>query len=417
MPPTSRRRRIVIVSGASLAWNPRVLKEAAALAQADLEVTVLGASPSRSSLDHDTALASRGGFAFRSVSPLDQDGMLAPIRAAGQRARNKLGAKWHQLTGVENRFQLGPRVDDLLACARSLEAALYIAHLEPGMWVGARLMEDGQTVGVDLEDWYSEDLLPEARAGRPLRTLRRLEETLLQRAAHRTCPSHAMADALSSEFHCPPPTTIYNAFPWSERLALDDRIADRHDPRVPSIHWYSQSLGPGRGLEDLLAALPRLSMSAEVHLRGFPVKGFEAWMEAHLPADCRKRVFVHDPVSNDELLSRIAEHDIGFAGEMKFCRSRELTVTNKILHYMLGGLAIVASDTAGQAEIAAKAPGAVRLYPSGRPDALAELLNGLLESARDLAAAKRAALGAARDTFCWERQAPLLLASVEAALA
>jgi len=53
-------------------------------------------------------------------------------------------------------------------------------------------------------------------------------------------------------------------------------------------------------------------------------------------------------VDGDDLLSRIAEHDIGFAGEMPHCRSRDLTVTNKILQYLLAGLAVVASGTAGQ---------------------------------------------------------------------
>jgi len=46
------------------------------------------------------------------------------------------------------------------------------------------------------------------------------------------------------------------------------------------------------------------------------------------------------------LLSRIAEHDIGFAGEMKHCRSRDLTVTNKILQYLLAGIAVVAGNMA-----------------------------------------------------------------------
>ena len=44
-------------------------------------------------------------------------------------------------------------------------------------------------------------------------------------------------------------------------------------------------------------------------------------------------MFVHPVVHNDELLSRIAEHDIGFAGEMKYCQSRDLTVTNKIFTF------------------------------------------------------------------------------------
>ena len=124
---------------------------------------------------------------------------------------------------------------------------------------------------------------------------------------------------------------------------------------------------------------------------------------------------MHGLVSNAELLSRIAEHDIGFAGEMSIRRNRDLTVTNKILHYLLGGLAIIASDTAGQKEIAQRAPGAIQMYASGNPTALAQQLNELLGNPARLASAKDAALKAAEQSFCWERQAPELLHLVEAA--
>ncbi len=77
---------------------------------------------------------------------------------------------------------------------------------------------------------------------------------------------------------------------------------------------------------------------------------------------------------------------------MKYSRSRDLTVTNKILHYLLAGLAVVASDTAGQSEISEQATGAVAIYPAGDSKALANHLNALLASPERLRAAKLAAL-------------------------
>jgi hypothetical protein len=226
-----------------------------------------------------------------------------------------------------------------------------------------------------------------------------------------------MSVALASEFDCVPPTVIYNAFAWSERQSLDRKFKDRKDLRAPSIHWYSQTLGHGRGLEDLFAALPHVTHEAEIHLRGVPVVDFDQWLSERVPPDWRARVFIHNLVTNEELLSRIAEHDIGFAGEMRFCRNRDLTVTNKILQYLLAGLAVVASDTAGQQEVGSQANGAVKIYPSGNPLALANQLNELMASADTLRKAKAAALVAAEQTFCWERQEPRLLESIERAFA
>jgi glycosyltransferase involved in cell wall biosynthesis len=93
-----------------------------------------------------------------------------------------------------------------------------------------------------------------------------------------------------------------------------------------------------------------------------------------------------------------------------------LTVTNKILHYLLAGLAVVASDTTGQREVATLAPGAVHLYKTGDPQSLAEQINRLLKNRELLVASKTAALTAAMRTFCWEKQEPILLGSVQRAL-
>jgi hypothetical protein len=218
-----------------------------------------------------------------------------------------------------------------------------------------------------------------------------------------------MSEALAAANSSATPAVVYNAFEWRERGGIDGLLRDRASRRVPSIHWYSQTLGPGRGLEDLFAALPHVRAALEIHLRGSPVAGLDAWLDSRVPASWRHRLFIHGVVTSDELLSRVAEHEIGFAGEMKYCRNRDLTVTNKILHYLLGGLAVVASDTAGQREVAAQAGDAVRLYASGDALALAARLNELVDSPEALSRARAAALHAAETTFCWERQEPVLL--------
>jgi glycosyltransferase involved in cell wall biosynthesis len=333
------------------------------------------------------------------------------------RLRNKTAQIAHRLANLESRWELGYLYPELRETALGRRSDLFIAHSEPGLAVGVDLLRAGRTVGVDMEDWFSEDLLPEARKGRPITLLRKLERQILQRSTYAACPSRAMSRRLSCEYDSPHPTTIYNAFSWSERFCIDGLTKDRKTNVVPSVHWFSQTIGPGRGLEDLFAALPHLRHPAEIHLRGNLATDFELHLSRLVPADWRDRVFIQPLVANQELLSRITEHDIGFAGETTCCRSRDLTVTNKILQYLLAGLAVVASDTSGQKEVAEKAPGAVLMYTSGDAVALAERLNELLGSPSRLESAKREALKAAESTFCWERQEEVLLDAVERAMA
>jgi glycosyltransferase involved in cell wall biosynthesis len=412
----SRPARIAIITGFTLAMNPRVLKEATTLRAAGHEVIVIGASLDRTRLVVDQELATRHGFEFRSVVSLSHSGQPDRWRSLAQRIRGRLAGKLYEFSGIQSRFQLGNFVSELLYATKACRADYHIVHLEQALWVGSQLLQTGMPVGIDMEDWYSEDLLPEARRHRPLGLLRDLERQLLQHAAHRSCTSHAMSDALSREFGCSSPAVVYNTFPWSDRARLDGRRVDRRNSTRPSLHWFSQTIGPGRGLEELFQALEYVTPDLEIHLRGQLNATQAAWLRKLVPEPHRDRVFAHPLVPNEELLSRIAEHDIGFAGEMRYCRSRDLTVTNKLFQYLIGGLAVVASDTAGQREIAAAAPEAISLYPSGNVQALAAQINGLLISPETLGRTRAAALRAAEDKFCWERSSTHFLGLVESAV-
>ena len=404
---------VTVLTGNHLCNNPRVIKEATTLSAAGHAVTVLGAWTDPLLKQRDQHLVKHLDLTFKPVVDWTTD---APARLAAG-VRTQLGNMVHRRLRIENRWQLGLTVSGLRRAARESDPDLVIAHSEPALAAVSSLPPVRPALAVDMEDWFSEDLLPEARRTRPLRMLSGMEKAALSRVAYSSCPSDAMSRALTEAYGCVPPQVVYNAFSWAERSAMDGLLCDRATRKSASIHWFSQTVGPGRGLEDLLTALPFIEGTPEIHLRGEPVEGFDGWLVERTPAAWRDRVHVHDVVPNDEILSRIAEHDIGFAGEMQFCRSRDLTVTNKILHYLLGGLAVVASDTAGQREVAAKAPGAVSLYPSGDARALADRINALLRNPARMEAAKKAALSAAHDVFCWEEQAPVLLEAVEAALA
>jgi glycosyltransferase involved in cell wall biosynthesis len=408
--------KIAILSGSHLCFNPRVMKEATALADAGHDVTVFGARLDAAAAHEDEDLLRGARFAYVPVVDATAAAPAARAQFAIARAARK-AAQYLARAGIESGRQLGLTARPLLVQARRFDAGLYIAHSEPALFAARQLMRDGRAVGLDLEDWFSEDLLPEARRTRPLRLLRGLEGDVLRGGVYAACTSQAMADAVAQTYGCSPPAVLYNVFPLTERSTLDGKTRDRRDRALPSIHWYSQTLGPGRGLERLVAALPLMKQRAELHLRGRPAQGFAEALMVRVPGTWRELVAIHDTVPNAQLLSRIAEHDIGFAGEIDTCRSRDLTVTNKILTYLLAGLAVAASDTAGQREIAAQAPDAVSLYPPSDPPALAAALDALLADPGRLRAAKAAALAAAERTFSWERQKAVLLDGVDRALA
>jgi glycosyltransferase involved in cell wall biosynthesis len=218
-----------------------------------------------------------------------------------------------------------------------------------------------------------------------------------------------MAAAMAAAYQAPKPTVIYNSFPSAERENIDHQTRDRKNLQSPSIHWFSQTIGPGRGLELLFQALPYLHLYAEIHLRGNYPKSSCQWLEPLIPQEWRDRVFIHPTVPNNELLSRIAEHDIGLALETSEIPSRNLTITNKVFQYLQAGLAVIATDTAGQREVFSQFPAIGQLISSKDPAFLAHALRKILSSPEKLANTQRAALVAAQQFFCWENQVDSLL--------
>ncbi len=350
-------------------------------------------------------------------------------KAVGKARRNFSNIVF-RLFGLGNPWQFGPMAAALLKEGRKRDAFLYIAHSEVGMWAAEKLRKEGKKVGVDMEDWFSEDLLPEARRTRPIRLLKQLEKNLLNHGVHSSCTSEAMADALVKAYRCRRPTVIRNVFPQKDRETLDQKWKDRpgmakwipkNDPKTArpqeapvSIHWFSQTIGPGRGLKTLFQALDGLEGNWELHLRG-NLKGYEKWLEGVCPAGVRVRLKVHGLVKNEDLLSRIAEHDFGFAGELSEPPSRNLTITNKFFQYLQAGLAVVASNTAGQKEAASEAGGGVGLYSYGDTDELKRILNSLIGKSGEMAIRRGQAWNAGA-RLCWENELQKLIEAINKTL-
>lgn len=395
--------RILVISNGALCRNPRVLKEATALGRAGHRVTVLTVRNHAASEAHDRELL-RG-------APFDRDVVdLLDTRAA---FRLRLGA-WlaRQATarlGWQTPHALGP-LGPLLAKARALPADLTIVHNEVAHVVGLRLLRDGRRVAADIEDWHSEDLLPADRVARPLRLLRETERALLHTCVHTTTTSHALASALHARYGGTPPHVVTNSFP------LQPAPTRANTGAPPAFFWFSQTLGPGRGLEAFLAAWSQTKHPSRVVLLGEARGGYDAALLAAVPAERRAHLRFQPLVSPAGLPAVIAAHDIGLALEEPAIVNRDLTITNKILQYLNAGLAIVASDTAGQREVLAHDREAGVIVNPADTAAFARALDDLLADRARLAQRQLAARRLAESVYCWEREEPRLLALVRAAL-
>ncbi len=396
---------VLILTAGQLSRNPRVYKEAAALAGAGFDVTVVRVANVAEYEAYDRDLTRDAPF--RNVVINHLGGTRGErLRAFRDRAATALARKLCP-RGVEWPYAFGPYLS-LLEHARRFRADLTVVHTEAPFCVGVKLLRSGRRVAADFEDWHSEDLLPGSRRSRPLALLRRVERRLLREATVCTTTSQALADALAQYAEAPPPRVVRNSFP------LQPRPLPRSAHGQPSLFWFSQTIGPGRGLEAFLAGWKRLSAPPRLVLLGSSAPGYREALRASVPPEARPRLSFLEPVHPQQLPSTIALHDVGLALEHRTPPSRDLTITNKIFQYANAGLAILATPTAGQREFLDAAPGAGALIDLESPARLADDLNSVLNDIPRLASMGLRARQAMEASLSWEIEQRSLCAALRA---
>jgi glycosyltransferase involved in cell wall biosynthesis len=406
------QKRICILTQSHLCRNPRVVKEANALADAGHDVTILTTFSDATLLEEDLKLIDTARIKLKGIVNIIP-GQTSKLYRLKERIKRRLAGEFIARLGWENVYALGYDYRANLKAAFREDADLYTCHQEISTVIGCKLMKHGRKVAFDFEDWYSHDLLPAANRTRPLKLLEKYERYALKHAPLVYTTSNSMAVAMAEFFGSAVPKVLHNVFPLAERKLLDGAFKDRKDTERPSIHWYSQTIGPGRGLEFLAESLHLVDVPVDLHLRGNLFGDFGEQLRNKFPHEKGHRIFFHELVPHNELLSRIAEHDIGLATEEYTPDSRNLTITNKILQYLLAGIAVVASDTSGQKEVAEAAPDAVALFKNKNKESFVAALNSFLKNPDKLKQAKTKALQYAENRFCWERQKHKLVAWVD----
>ena len=382
-----------------------MLKEATALGKAGYEVVVVGVRnhPASESLDAD--LLRSAPFRLESLNLLPGGGPASFLARLEVKFRRELAARgiWKSIGA------LGP-ARALLRAAERRPADLTICHNEIAHWAGVRLLDRGRRVAADIEDWHSEDLLPEARENRPLALLRAQESRLLRRGVYTSTTSAALAQELNGRYGGMVPVVIPNAFPLCSPEFNSSEASGR-------MVWFSQTIGPGRGLEAFIKLWGSSGTDGTVTLIGHPVSTcYLAKLRFHLPENHRDRLKHLPLVPPNELSKEVAKYDLGLALEPSFPRNKHLTISNKILQYLSCGLGVLATRTLGQMEVLKYNPNAGLLLELSGSEGEARELKALLTDSQKQASIRGAAAHLAKTRYCWEIVENDLLQAVRRAL-
>lgn len=407
----SAQHHILLFTASHLCRNPRVLKAATALGESGYDVAVLTIAIDETCEQIDRALMA--GRPFSRIA-IDHTGRtrLGRLSSLLERTGTWTARRLLHNFDLQSAQCLGP-FRALMRKAISHRADLTVLHTEIPLAGAEALSKAGHRIAVDMEDWYSEDLLPEDRAGRPLRLLKAAESFALNNACFATTTSDCMAEAMAISYSSPRPLVVRNVFPLQRTCRLD-----RQDyAPSPSFVWFSQTIGPGRGLEFFVDAWSLMSQHTALHLIGADRRNFIEQLYRRIPDVKRRDLHIHGSVAPSELPDLLAAFDIGLALEPTHPASRDLTISNKLFQYMNAGLAVVATDTLGQTEILRQVPDMGLLFSADDAGNLARALDRMASNRGLLQRMQTASRTAAERTFSWEKEQGVLLGAVAKTLA
>lgn len=403
--------RIAIVTSGHLSTSPRVVREADALAAAGHDVAVSGVWLDAQQAEWDLALLAGRGWSFAPAADLRGTTVHSRAIRLGSRVRSRAARARMALGLGADRHALGYAVDRLEASVRRTRATLTILHLEPALAIGERLLRDGARVAVDIEDWYS-SLRPASTAAPSIRReLERLEHVVFPAARAATTTSHAMAVALAARYGMAEAAVVYNGVPSTEAPRT---TAPETGPLT--LLWFSQTVGAGRGLELLGSALHDVTGDWRLTVIGAADEASRNWVRTLMPAGAGERVTFEPRVAPRALAARVSAHHVGLALETGATPNLDLTVSNKICHYLQCGLAVAATDTTGQREVMRLVPDAGAIVPVANARALADVLSRWTASPRAALAACDARRTAAAATLSADAQATRIVARMARAL-
>jgi hypothetical protein len=406
-------KRICLVTTGQPACNPRLVKEADALADAGYGVHVVAAYSADWATDADRDLV---GSRRWSQTFVDWRFGSAPWTFWTSRIRHRaacLAAPWIQMGGAAE-AAVSRITPELRRAASRFRADLYIAHnlgALPAAWHAAR--RHGARLGFDAEDCHVGQLTE----GDPMRpVVERVERRYLPECDYVTASSPQIAAAYRDAYDIREPRCVLNVFPKSQRPAASK-------PRTAllplTLYWFSQTIGPGRGLEDVVRAMGRTPAGASVlHVRGFWAAGYEEVLrrvaaESGVDAD---RLVSHPVAAPDEMVRRSATYDIGLALEPGTTRNSDISLPNKMFTYLLGGQAILATLTTAQRWLLDHVSDAALGYDPGDVDTLAAHLRRWIEHPDALAAARRTSWACGDRRFNWDVEQRVFLDVVERTL-
>lgn len=387
-----KSKKILFVTTSNLATNPRLVKEVALALSLQMEVTVVAFRFQNWSHALNEDIKKRWGTA---VHCIEISGDRNPF---GDWLYSTIGqylCSFALRCGLATTFMLSQALQKrtvlLQKTLKKLNGASFdiaIAHNPGAFYPTAQWAKKNKVaLGIDVEDYHPGEYTEATMAAKYVQ----LMKATLPQATYISYAALPIGEQVIRDTNYKGRSfEIVNAFPSDEFLPSKPPL--QNNSNKIQLVWFSQHIGKGRGLDDLLAHWKQMDTAhLQLHLIGAITPDYKAMID-QLP-----NIDLHEPMTQPKLHQFLLQCDVGLAIEdNKANYNRELCITNKIIAYYQAGLATIATNTIGQQSFFD------RYSPKGvliKPEQLMEVILQLKQGEGILSKHNTAP-----NNLCWEKE-------------
>ena len=400
-------KTIALISPGHLGTNPRLVKEADALYEAGYQVHVISCDYFPDARKWDQEIRSERNWKW-SYIPWKPTRLRYAYRRIKQICARQLFSSGLQTIPISSiaHHSILPL---LKQTASAIPADLYIGHCLaalPAVIAAAR--KNRSAAGFDVEDLHSGEA-PNLGRGRLDNSIAKiLEGNFLAHCDYVTASSPLIAETLRERYGVSA-TPVLNVFPLS--MAGEPLPP----PSTPSLYWFSQTIGPGRGLEAMIEILRRLNRIVRLDLRGHVAGAYDEHLKRLVKGTAVQLRFLQTDTPST-MARHAASYTAGLALETDCSVSRGLALTNKIFTYLLAGVPVILSRTRAQEHFSVELGKACLLIDLKNPPEASRSLDDWLRDADNQSRARVESFRLGRDRFNWDCEKRIFLAQVDKTL-
>jgi glycosyltransferase involved in cell wall biosynthesis len=390
-------KSILLISSGQPSLNPRLVKEADALSDAGYEVTVLYAYWNTWGTNHDKELLPVKKWKAICAGGNPQEKRLTWLLSRLIRKTARFLLKRTNCYSCFAELTIARSSYFLTVEARKHQADLYIGHnlgALPAVVKTARLHK--KPCGFDAEDFHRQEVTNDIHSYE-FKISKYIEDKYLTQVDYITASSPLIAENYSLLYQRDI-TSILNVF---SKTTLN--VADNKNESL-KLFWFSQTIGPNRGLELIVEAMELAGTRIELHLLGAADDAYKQNLFSLSTSieNFNSQIFFHEPIKASEIFQFAAQFDIGLAAETAVCLNREISLTNKLFTYIQSGLAIAASDTVAQSAFMHQYPQTGKVYRNANE--LALILTEYHKNRELLFQTKKASFQIGQTQLNWENE-------------